>query len=81
MDRSSGEDIEGFDVEELAQLAARHAGLDDPTRPSPEEIRNVLLTGVPARRRNDAVEYEKDGIRVIINESKPWKSTAYYLGR
>jgi hypothetical protein len=36
----------------------------------------VMQRGTPTRIRDDAVQFDLDGIRVIINESMPWRSTA-----
>jgi hypothetical protein len=70
-----------FDLDELAQLTHQHVGAGDiPGRPSLAEIRTVLERGAPTSIRSDAVQLDFQGVRVIVNESMPWKSTAYYPG-
>lgn len=70
-----------FDLDELAQFAHGHAGVDDLTRPGLSEIRRVLDRGVPTPLEGqNAFRLDYKGVRVIINEDMPWRSTAYYPG-
>ena len=72
-----------YSDDEIAQLAFRHVGAGaDPARPTLDEISTTLAKGNPvAREGRDAVTYEYDGVRVIVNEKLPWRSTAYRIGR
>ncbi|WP_262850887.1 RHS repeat domain-containing protein [Mumia quercus] len=71
-----------YDLDELAQLTHQHAGIDDLTRPSFDEIRRVLSRGKPTPLTGqNAVQLDHRGVRVIVNEDMPWRSTAYYPGR
>jgi hypothetical protein len=72
-----------FSREEVAQLIYQHIGEGDiPGRPSLNEIETVLDRGkpVPIPGQN-AVQLEYGGVRVIVNEDMPWRSTAYYPGK
>ena len=73
----------GFDIDELAQLAFRHSGGGRQSRPSLNQIREALKR--PGTRirdgldgRDPAVLFSKGGVRVIINESNPLRSTAFF---
>jgi hypothetical protein len=69
--------------DELAQLTYQHVGEGDiPGRPTLEEIQQTLNVGevTPITGQNAArIEYQ--GVRVIINEDNPLRSTAYYPGQ
>jgi hypothetical protein len=71
-----------FSREEIAQLTYQHIGAGDIAgRPSLEEIQAVLDRGQPVQLPGqDAVQLEYGGVRVIVNENMPWRSTAYYPG-
>jgi hypothetical protein len=67
-----------YDREELSQLIYQHTGEGDiPGRPGVEEIERALENGTPVRTRADGVTIRYNGIVVKINESLPWRSTAY----
>ncbi len=73
------------DLDEVAQAIYQHVGAGDvPGRPSLEQIREALTRGVPeVRKQRDgtlAQEINYQGVRVIINENSPWRSTAYFPG-
>lgn len=71
-----------FNLDELAQMVSGHAGVDDLGRPGLEEIRRTLNRGaVTSLEGQNAVRVDYQGVRVIINEDLPWRSTAYYPGR
>jgi Pretoxin HINT domain len=69
--------------EEIAQLAYQHIGEGDIAgRPSLEEIQTVLDRGEPVKLQGqNAVQLDHNGVRVIVNEDIPWRSTSYYPGR
>jgi len=71
-----------YDINELAQLTYQHIGEGDiPGRPSLDEIDAALRNGVGERLAGqNAVQFEYNGVRVIINETVPTRSTAYYPG-
>jgi RHS repeat-associated protein len=71
-----------YDIEELAQLVYQHIGEGDiPGTPTLDEIQAALENGVPQGLGNqNAVQFEYNGVRVIVNESIPTRSTAYYPG-
>jgi RHS repeat-associated protein len=67
-------------ADELAQAIYEHIGAgDDPERPTLGEIEQALKTE-PERIRDDALKFESGGVRVIVNESQPFRLTAYYPG-
>lgn len=72
-----------FVSEELAQLTHQHVGAAEvPGRPSFGEIHRTLLDGSASRLTGqNAMQFEHQGVRVIVNEDIPTKSTAYYLSR
>jgi len=72
-----------FEVDELAQLTYQHVGAGDIAgRPTLAEITETLQKATPtALEGQNAVQFERNGVRVIINEDAPTKSTAYYPGR
>jgi hypothetical protein len=72
-----------FSTEELAQLAYQHAGGGDiPGRPGFEEILRTLERGrVSELLGQNSVQVDYGGVRVIINQDLPMRSTAYYPGR
>lgn len=48
-------------------------------RPSFEQIRLALQKGQPFRRPgNDGIVFDYKGVRVIINENNPFKSTGFF---
>jgi uncharacterized protein YukE len=71
-----------FTREEIAQLVYQHIGEgDNPERPSLEEIEATLNYGVPVQLPGqNSVQLEYRGVRVIVNEGAPARSTAYYPG-
>ena len=73
------------DLDEVAQAVYQHVGAGDvPGRPNLTQIQEALTRGVPeALEQGDGgiaqvINYR--GVRVIINEDSPWKSTAYFPG-
>jgi hypothetical protein len=77
----------GMSMDEIAQLTHRHTGAGDmpiggsAPRPTLSEIDDVLAHGARTELSGqNAVQYVKDGIRVIVNRDMPWRSTAYYIG-
>ncbi|MEV6031477.1 hypothetical protein AB0L65_10035 [Nonomuraea sp. NPDC052116] len=78
------EDFEGtgFSREERAQLVYRHAGGGDLAgRPSFGKILETLTKGRPTELEGqNAVKYEYQGVRVIINRDQPLRSTGYRIG-
>jgi hypothetical protein len=72
-----GGEAANFSDDELAQFVYQHVGEGDLAgRPALDQIARVMQRGTPTRIRDDAVQFDLDGIRVIINESMPWRSTA-----
>jgi hypothetical protein len=71
-----------FDADELAQLTYQHVGAGDIAgRPSLLEIETAINRATPVRLPGqNAVQFEHNGVRVIINEDIPTRSTAYYPG-
>jgi RHS repeat-associated protein len=71
-----------FTVEELAQLVYQHVGAGDIAgRPTLDEIQAALERGaVSTLQGQNAVQLDYGGVRVIVNEDLPWRSTAYYPG-
>jgi hypothetical protein len=71
-----------FDADELAQLTYQHVGAGDIAgRPSLLEIETAINNAAPVRLPGqNAVQFEYNGVRVIINEDIPTRSTAYYPG-
>ncbi len=71
-----------FDADELAQLTYQHVGAGDIAgRPSLLEIETAISRATPVRLPGqNAVQFEYNGVRVIINEDIPTRSTAYYPG-
>ncbi len=68
-----------FDRDELAQLAYQHAGEGDlARRPTIEQIYETLGTQGSYILDRNAVEFIHKGVKVIINEDVPWKSTAFF---
>jgi len=72
-----------YDIDELAQLTYQHVGAGDlPNRPSYGEIREALQRGTAVRiDGQNSVRVEFNGVRVIVNEDLPLRSTSYYVGR
>ena len=71
-----------YTAEELAQFADQHGGEGELTgRPSLEEIHRTLTSvegsSIPGQ---NAVRFDYQGVRVIINRDLPWRSTAYFAG-
>ena len=67
-----------FADDELAQFAYQHAGGGDVAgRPTLDQITRAMRNGRSTRIRDDAVEFVLGEVKVIINESTPWRSTAY----
>ena len=65
-----------------APLTYKHIGEGDiPGRPSLDQICAALKNaqGVPLEGQN-ALQYDYNGVRVIVNGDSPWRSTAYYPG-
>jgi hypothetical protein len=83
------EDFEGteYSLEEIGSMTYRHTGSGEmhiggsAPRPTEAEITNTLRFGEasPLDGQN-AVQYVRDGIRVIVNRTMPWQSTSYYIG-
>ena len=72
-----------FSNDELAQAAFQHSGEGDVegiARPSIDEISDAIENGARTRIRDDAVQMVQNNVKVIINETSPFRSTAYYLG-
>jgi RHS repeat-associated protein len=67
-----------FDVDELAQLTYQHIGEGDIAgRPTLDEIEAALRNATPTRLEDqNAVEFDYKGVRVIVNEDVPTRSTA-----
>ena len=68
-------------------MVHRHTGSGDmhiggsADRPTEAQILDVLRFGRSSGLDGqNAVQYVKDGIRVIINRDIPWKCTAYAIG-
>lgn len=77
----------GYSADDLASMTHRHTGSGDmhiggsAPRPTEAEILNTLRFGRPSNLEGqNAVQYVKDGIRVIVNREMPWQSTSYYIG-
>jgi hypothetical protein len=80
---SSGEiHLSVINADELAQLTYQHVGAGDIAgRPSLLEIETAINRATPVRLPGqNAVQFEYNGVRVIINEDIPTRSTAYYPG-
>jgi hypothetical protein len=45
-----------------------------------DQITNAMQRGTATRIRDDAVEFVLGDVKVIINESIPWRSTAVLRG-
>lgn len=71
-----------FSDDEIAQLTYQHIGAGDiPGRPTLDEISTALEKAQPTPLEGqNAVQYEYGGVRVIVNQDAPWRSTAYYPG-
>lgn len=87
--RFDADDFEGteYSADELAHMIHRHTGSGDmhiggsAPRPSEAEVLDTLRFGRSAGLEGqNAVQYVKDGIRVIVNRDMPWQSTSYYIG-
>ncbi len=87
-DRYPDDDFDntGSSLDEIAELTYRHTGGGDihigggPARPSQAEIIDTLASG--ARKEltgQNAVQYVREGVKVIINRDMLWRSTAFYL--
>ena len=81
---ASDRPVAGLDytADELAQLAYQHAGEGELAgRPSLEQIHRALTSveGRPIPGQN-AVRFDFQGVRVIVNRDVPWRSTAYFPG-
>jgi CubicO group peptidase (beta-lactamase class C family) len=83
---ASGADqpVAGLDytADELAQFAYQHVGEGELAgRPTFEQIHRTLTSveGQPIPGQN-AVRFDFEGVRVIINRDLPWRSTAYFPG-
>jgi hypothetical protein len=84
------EDFENteYSLDEVASMTHRHTGSGDmhiggsAPRPSEAEIADTLKYGKasPLAGQN-AVQYVRNGIRVIVNRDMPWQSTSYYIGK
>ena len=71
-----GGEAANFGDDELAQLAYQHTGGGDLAgRPTFNQINDAMQNGVATRIRGDAVQFVLADVRVIINESLPWRST------
>ncbi|MFV0460174.1 MAG: hypothetical protein ACK5MT_15530 [Actinomycetales bacterium] len=73
-------------LDEIAQAVYQHVGAGDiPGRPSLAQIQDALTLGTPeALKQGDgtiAQVINHGGVRVIINEESPWRSTAFFTGR
>jgi hypothetical protein len=69
-----------YNVDELSQMAYEHGqGADNASeRPSAAEIETTILKAQGQRLEGqNAVQFERGGVRVIINEDSPVRSTAY----
>lgn len=76
----------GSDMDEVAQAVYQHVGAGDvPGRPRLSQIQEALTRGVPeALKQGDgtiAQVINHGGVRVIINEGSPWRSTAFFPGQ
>lgn len=74
------------DIDEVAQAVYQHIGAGDlPGRPGLAQIRDALTRGTPEPLQQGdgsiAQMINYGGVRVIINEDSPWRSTAYYPGK
>ncbi|GIH01963.1 hypothetical protein Rhe02_00300 [Rhizocola hellebori] len=88
-DRFPEDDFDGTgsSMDELAELTYRHTGAGDmhiggsAARPTQAEILDTLGSGTRSELTGqNAVQYVRDGVKVIINRDMPWRSTAYYIG-
>jgi hypothetical protein len=82
-DTDIGGNAAEFSNDELAQAAFQHSGEGDVegiARPSIDEISDAIENGARTRIRDDAVQMVQNNVKVIINETSPFRSTAYYLG-
>lgn len=77
----------GYSADDLASMTHRHTGSGDmhiggsAPRPTEAEILDTLRFGQSSGLEGqNAVQYVKDGIRVIVNRDMPWQSTSYYIG-
>ena len=70
-----------FGDDELAQFAFHHPGAGDIAgRPTMDQITNTMQRGTATRIRDGAVEFVLGDVKVIVNESTPWRSTAVLRG-
>jgi len=71
-----------YGIEELAQLVYQHVGAGNlENRPTYDQILEVLQRSRPERLEGqNSYQYVYKGIRVIINNDVPWRSTAYRIG-
>jgi hypothetical protein len=77
-----------YSVDEVASMTYRHTGSGDmhiggsAARPTESEILDTLRNGkasnIPGQ---NAAQYVRNGIRVIVNRNMPWQSTSYYIGK
>jgi hypothetical protein len=82
-DTDIGGNAGAFSNDELAQAAFQHSGegeVEGVARPSIDEISDAIENGARTRIRDDAVQMVQNNVKVIINETSPFRSTAYYLG-
>ena len=76
----------GSDIEEVGQSVYQHIGAGDiPGRPGLTQIMDALTRGTPqSLKQGDgsiAQMIDHEGVRVIINEDSPWRSTAFFPGQ
>jgi hypothetical protein len=88
-DRFPEDDFDGTgsSMDELAELTYRHTGAGDmhiggsAPRPTLSQILDTLGSGTPTELTGqNAVQYVRGTIKVIINRDMPWRSTAYFIG-
>jgi Pretoxin HINT domain len=74
----------GYNLNEITQFVGGHTDAENPAmgRPSFQQIENVLRQAGPEQVGDqNAAQFVKNGIRVIVNYDMPWRSTAYFIGR
>ncbi|WP_058622536.1 DUF6531 domain-containing protein [Microbacterium testaceum] len=85
-DSASNTEIRGeaakYDLDELAEFARGHSGdgwANGAPRPSVEQIRATLENAKPYRRPgSDGLFFDFRGVRVIVNEENPFRSTGFF---
>ena len=74
-----GGEASAYDDDELAHLIFQHVGEGDVDgKPSLDQIVQTLQKGRVTSLENSRVQLDYSGVRVIINEAMPIRSTAFY---